>query len=112
MAITCGNKARHDGGTGTHDTVDLVRRCYLDPETFTCGWQYLIPAHFDPRAEDFVDERVAECDGLAWTVPDGIVCENGHEHFFNREYTDDPDEAAALMKVGVAPLDMAGRAWI
>jgi hypothetical protein len=112
MAITCGNKARHNGTTGTHDSVDAVRRCHLDPETFTCGWLYEARDRYGVLRDEDGQIVVRECQALAWSIPDGITCERGHEHFFNREYTDDADEAAALVKVGVAPLDMAGHAWI
>lgn len=109
--ITCGNRARHAGQTGTHGTVAAVRACFLDPDTFTCGWQYEARDRYVLRDEDG-QVVILECQSLAWSIPNGITCESGHEHFFNREYTDDRDEAAALAKVGVEALDMQGRVWV
>lgn len=105
--ITCGNKARHAGQTGTHGSVDAVRRCHLDPGTFTCDW--LIDTR---QVTEDGEPVIRECGALGWEIPDGITCENGHEHFFNREYTDDRDEALALAGVGVEALTMQGRVWI
>lgn len=120
MAITCGNRAKHDGQTGTHTTVDLVRACYLDPNTFTCDWLVEVPAHWVEEIEDFVDAQIVECGALAWELPDnrGWTCENGHEHIRaevrDREgwdYAEDREEAKRLAKVGVASVQIDGRPW-
>lgn len=119
--ITCGNKTRHDGSTGTHGSVEAVRRCHLDPTAELCNWLVEIPAHFVPEIEDFVEAQIVECGALAWELPDrrGWTCEAGHEHIDaevrDREgwdYAEDRDEAARLAKVGVASVQMNGRPWI
>jgi hypothetical protein len=110
--ITCGNRARHAGQTGTHGTVAAVRACYLDPDTFTCGWQYEARDRYGVLRDEDGQVVILECQSLAWSIPNGITCESGHEHFFNREYTDDRDEAMALAKVGVEALDPQGRVWV
>jgi hypothetical protein len=112
MTITCANKARHNGQTGTHGSVDAVRRCHLDPGTFTCTWLYKVRDRYGVITDEDGQPVIRECGALGWEIPNGITCESGHEHHFDREYTDDRDEALALAKVGVEALDMQGRVWI
>lgn len=118
--ITCGNRARHNGTTGAHATVDNVRRCYLDQSAEICNWLIEIPAHWVEEIEDFVDARQVECGMLAWELPEGRgwTCEAGHEHIHaevrDREgwdYAEDLDEAKRLAAVGVASVQMDGRPW-
>ncbi|HET9144081.1 hypothetical protein [Actinophytocola sp.] len=120
-AITCGNRARHNGTTGTHATVDNVRRCYLDPDAEICNWLIEIPAHWVEEIEDIVDAQIVECGALAWELPDGRgwTCEAGHEHIHAEvrdqegwDYAEDLDEANRLAKVGVASVQMDGRPWV
>lgn len=110
MPITCGNRAKHNGTTGTHATV---RACYLDPTTHACTW----------LTEVYTEDGLsaAECGALAWELPGGRgwACEAGHEHITAQarhdegwDYAEDRDEAARLAKVGVASVQMDGRPWV
>lgn len=78
MSITCGNRARHNGTTGTHATVAAVRACFLDPDTFTCPDLHYVRDRFGQVYDE--DGRVvtAECGALAWATDTGHTCENGH----------------------------------
>jgi hypothetical protein len=101
MSITCGNRARHNGTTGTHATTAAVRACFLDPGTFTCPDLYYVRDRFGQVYDE--DGRVvtAECGALAWELSDGTgaTCENGHTHI-RPEYQGDQEwlaERAAEM---------------
>lgn len=95
MSITCGNRERHAGTTGTHDSVAAVRACYLNPNTFTCPDLYYVRDRFGQVYGEDGRAVVRECGALAWELPDGTgaTCENGHTHI-RPEFQGDEDWAA------------------
>lgn len=82
MSITCGNRAKHNGATGTHGSVAAVKACHLDPTTFTCPDLYYVRDRFGQVYDEDGRPVISECGALAWELPDGTgaTCENGHTH--------------------------------
>ena len=78
MTITCANRDRHNGTTGTHDTVAAVRACHLDPNTFTCPDLHYVRDRFGQVYDEDGHPVIAECGALAWATENGHTCENGH----------------------------------
>jgi hypothetical protein len=107
-SITCGKCKK------THTAVGLVKACYQG-NTGLCGWQYNVPTHYSPEAEDFIDAYTAECDALSWWDERGTYCEAGHEHVNAQarhdegwDYAEDIDEATNLRKHGIQAVSMRG----
>lgn len=120
MSITCGNRAKHNGTTGTHRTVAAVKACFLDATTFACDWQYEARDRYGVIRDEDGEIVIITCGALAWNLPGnrGWACENGHEHVTAQarrderwDYAEDRHEAERLAKVGVASVQMDGRPW-
>lgn len=101
--ITCGNRKAHNGTTAQHASIDAVRACYANA-LFSCYW--LVTEY----AED--GPRTVECGAEAVSTDRGWYCADGHSHVnANVRHAESwdyahHDEAAALRKSGVTPVDM------
>lgn len=114
MPFNCGNRARHASGQPEHHaTIDAVRACYLESETWPCTW---LMSYTHPEDGEI---RTVECAGLSWFLLDnrGYICEHGHEHIYAEvraverwDYAADPEEAGLLAGRGVRPIAMDGTA--
>ena len=113
--ITCANHPESDVEV-KHLTVEGVRQCHLNPESFTCTWLY-------ERTDLIGDEeygwepytRIVECGAVAWPTQRGWTCEAGHEHVTAEvrmtegwDYASDPGEAEQLRRYGVDAVSMRG----
>jgi hypothetical protein len=105
-SITCGKCGQ------THGAVEIVRACAAG-NTFPCPW--LVDRGYNEDGESVI----TECEALAWGSDRGFECEAGHGHVYAEvrvregwEYAEDRDEAAALAKVGVMPVQMDGSVFV
>jgi hypothetical protein len=114
--ITCGNHP--EAATEVkHLSVEAVRQCHLNPETFACTRLIertnLIEAPEGETWEPYTS--IVECGALAWPTDRGWECDAGHDHVDAQtrqqegwDYAHDGQEAAQLRKQGVGAVAMNG----
>jgi hypothetical protein len=97
----------------THHSVEAVRACFAGATITSCTW--LVQRGYDEDG----GEIILDCGAEAIVTDCGFECDAGHSHATAEvrdaegwDYAEDRDEALALTKAGVFPVQMDGHAFV